>query len=143
MPLQLLSQPTDTARTNSPSLLATPAPKHSIPIICLVAATPLEANNSSVAPWSEQQPPTTLADKASSSDAAPRKRLVPKKSKLGILPSCERDLADVRAARAAHLLPIFGTEPVPETLTFHDTRDIHGGFYVNRFVDHHAFKIAS
>ncbi|OAX34240.1 hypothetical protein K503DRAFT_774768, partial [Rhizopogon vinicolor AM-OR11-026] len=103
MPLQLLSRPTDTARTNFPSLLATPAPKRSIQIIHL------------------QQPPTTLADKASSSDAAPRKRLVPKKSKLGILPSCERDLADVRAARAAHLLPIFGTEPVPETLTFHDT----------------------
>ncbi|OJA15683.1 hypothetical protein AZE42_13884 [Rhizopogon vesiculosus] len=107
----------------------------------LVAATPSEANNSSVAPWSEQQPPTPLATKASSSDAAPRKRFVPKKSKLGILPSCERDLSDVRAAHAAHLLPIFGTEPVPETLTFHDTGDIYGCFYVNRFVDHHAFEI--
>ncbi|OJA11619.1 hypothetical protein AZE42_05475 [Rhizopogon vesiculosus] len=94
MPLQLLSRPTDTARANSPSLLATPAPKHSIPTIRLVAATPSEANNS-VAPWSEQQPPTPLAPKASSSDAAPRKRLVPKKSKLGILPSRERDLSDV------------------------------------------------
>jgi hypothetical protein len=45
--------------------------------------------------------------------------------------------------RAAHLLPIFGTEPVPEILTFHNTLDIYSGFYVNRFVDHHAFEIAS
>ena len=45
--------------------------------------------------------------------------------------------------RAAHLLPIFGTEFIPETLTFHDTLDSFHGFYVNRFVDHHAFEIAS
>ena len=45
--------------------------------------------------------------------------------------------------RAAHLLPIFGAEFIPETLTFHDTLDSFRSFYVNRFVDHHAFEIAS
>ncbi|KAG0697268.1 hypothetical protein DFH29DRAFT_160061 [Suillus ampliporus] len=92
MPIQLLSRPTDTIRTRSPSPFATPAAKPGIPTIRLVAATPLQAN-SSIAPWSETQPP--LAPKASSSDATPRRRLVPKKSKLGILSSRETDLSDV------------------------------------------------
>ncbi|KAG1718128.1 uncharacterized protein EDB91DRAFT_662674, partial [Suillus paluster] len=94
MSRQLLSRPTDTTRTRSPSPFATPAPKLTIPTIRLVAATPSDAG-SPVAPWSEPQPPPPLAPKASSSDATPRRRLVPKKSKLGILSSRETDLSDV------------------------------------------------
>ncbi|KAG2134191.1 uncharacterized protein EDB93DRAFT_1173064 [Suillus bovinus] len=94
MPLQLLSRPTDTIRTRSPSPFETPATKPDIPTIRLIAATPSSAN-SSIAPWSEPQPALALAPKASSSDATPRRRLVPKKSKLGLLSSRETDLSDV------------------------------------------------
>ena len=45
--------------------------------------------------------------------------------------------------RAAHLLPVFGTEHVPKTLSFTDTLDRFTSFYVNKFADHHAFEIAS
>jgi hypothetical protein len=44
---------------------------------------------------------------------------------------------------AAHLLPIFGNEFVPEKATFHETLDIYCAFYVNKFADHHSFEIAS
>ena len=44
---------------------------------------------------------------------------------------------------AAHLLPVFGTEHVPKTLSFTDTLDRFTSFYVNKFADHHAFEIAS
>jgi len=44
--------------------------------------------------------------------------------------------------RAAHLLPVFnGTGQVPETLSFTDTLNTFKMFYVNKFVDHHAFEI--
>ncbi|KIK80717.1 hypothetical protein PAXRUDRAFT_15634 [Paxillus rubicundulus Ve08.2h10] len=45
--------------------------------------------------------------------------------------------------RGAHLLPIFGTEVVPEHINFHNSLDLYRGFYVNRFVDHHTFELAS
>jgi hypothetical protein len=44
--------------------------------------------------------------------------------------------------RAAHLLPIFGAGFVSKTLTFADTLDAFRTFYVNKYVDHHAFEIA-
>ena len=44
--------------------------------------------------------------------------------------------------RAAHLLPVFGSEHVPRTLFFTDTLDAFSSFYVNKYVDHHAFEIA-
>ncbi|KAG2037780.1 hypothetical protein BDR03DRAFT_933822 [Suillus americanus] len=44
---------------------------------------------------------------------------------------------------AAHLLPSFGEEFVPEKATFHETLDTYCGFYVNKFTDHHSFEIAS
>ncbi|KAG2030786.1 hypothetical protein BDR03DRAFT_161432 [Suillus americanus] len=91
MPLQLLSRPTDTTRTRSPSPFETPTTKPAVPTIRLISATPSPA----VAPWSEPQPQIPLAPKASSSDATPRRRLVPKKSKLGLLSSREADLSDV------------------------------------------------
>lgn len=42
--------------------------------------------------------------------------------------------------RAAHLLPVFGPERISTTLSFTDTLDRFRRFYVNRFVDHHAFE---
>ncbi|KAG2158764.1 uncharacterized protein EDB93DRAFT_1237974 [Suillus bovinus] len=43
---------------------------------------------------------------------------------------------------ACHLLPIFDSDFAPDNLTLHNVLDIWPSFYVNRFVDHHAFKIA-
>jgi len=45
--------------------------------------------------------------------------------------------------RAAHLLPIFGADFIPENVTLHNALDSYRGFYVNRFADHHSFDIAS
>ena len=36
-----------------------------------------------------------------------------------------------------------GNEVVPESLTLHDSLDTFQSFYVNKFIDHHAFEIAS
>jgi hypothetical protein len=44
--------------------------------------------------------------------------------------------------RAAHLLPVFGSEHVSRTLSFTDTLDAFSSFYVNKYADHHAFEIA-
>jgi hypothetical protein len=44
--------------------------------------------------------------------------------------------------RAAHLLPVFKDEVVSRDLLFSDTLDKFQLFYVNKFVDHHAFEIA-
>jgi hypothetical protein len=43
--------------------------------------------------------------------------------------------------RTAHLLPVFKEGFVSRTLTFSDTLDEFWAFYVNKYVDHHAFKI--
>ncbi|KAH9026128.1 hypothetical protein EDB85DRAFT_1869125, partial [Lactarius pseudohatsudake] len=42
----------------------------------------------------------------------------------------------------AHLLPVFGSEHVSWTLSCTDTLDTFSSFYVNKYVDHHAFEIA-
>ncbi|EIW75493.1 hypothetical protein CONPUDRAFT_65748 [Coniophora puteana RWD-64-598 SS2] len=44
--------------------------------------------------------------------------------------------------RAAHLIPHFGTGHVPEEMHCYDSYDSYDSFYLNRFVDHHAFEIA-
>ena len=44
--------------------------------------------------------------------------------------------------QASHLLPVFGHEYVSQTLSFTDTLDKFASFYVNKYVDHHAFEIA-
>jgi len=44
--------------------------------------------------------------------------------------------------RAAHLIPIYDGF-IDRSLTMHDTLDEFKDFYVNKFVDHHAFEIAS
>jgi hypothetical protein len=45
--------------------------------------------------------------------------------------------------RACHLLPIFDADFAPENITLHNVLDLWPRFYVNKFVDHHAFAIAS
>lgn len=46
--------------------------------------------------------------------------------------------------RAAHLIPVYRTSDfLKRSLTMHDTLDEFKVFYVNKFVDHHAFEIAS
>jgi hypothetical protein len=44
--------------------------------------------------------------------------------------------------RAAHLLPIYGDDPI-DSISPDDSLDIFHGFYVNKYIDHHAFEIAS
>ncbi|KIJ60131.1 hypothetical protein HYDPIDRAFT_32553 [Hydnomerulius pinastri MD-312] len=105
MPLPLLSRPTaDTVRARSPSPFATPATKPQVPTIRLTAATPSEANASrhitSVAPWTDDHAPAAIAPKTSARGEPSRKRLVPKKSKLGLLGSSstrerDQDFSDV------------------------------------------------
>ena len=43
--------------------------------------------------------------------------------------------------RSAHLIPIFGRDLIPTDLHFSDSLDKFAAFYVNRFIDHHAFEI--
>ncbi|KAG2134177.1 uncharacterized protein EDB93DRAFT_1242713 [Suillus bovinus] len=45
--------------------------------------------------------------------------------------------------RGAHLLPIFSTQFVPRGLQFHHFLDVFRGFYINQFIDHHSFELAS
>ncbi|KAG2096718.1 uncharacterized protein F5147DRAFT_747545 [Suillus discolor] len=44
---------------------------------------------------------------------------------------------------AAHLIPIYGSKYIPHSLKFYDSLDTFCSFYVNKYADHHAFKIAS
>ena len=43
---------------------------------------------------------------------------------------------------AAHLMPVYGNEPVPRYLSFSQTLDAFSSYYVNKYIDHHAFEIA-
>jgi len=46
--------------------------------------------------------------------------------------------------RAAHLIPVYRTNNfISRLLTMHDTLDVFKVFYVNKYVDHHTFEIAS
>jgi len=42
--------------------------------------------------------------------------------------------------RAAHLLPIFDQQPLPHTLNYTKTLDSFQGFYVNKYIDYHAYE---
>jgi hypothetical protein len=44
--------------------------------------------------------------------------------------------------RVAHLLPVYGNEFVPSYLHFSQSLDAFHSYYVNKYVDHHAFEIA-
>ncbi|KAJ6548422.1 hypothetical protein B0H19DRAFT_1211517 [Mycena capillaripes] len=43
-------------------------------------------------------------------------------------------------ARAAHLLPVYGPQLLPEDFHFSYSLDVFRAFFVNRYVDHHAFE---
>ena len=43
--------------------------------------------------------------------------------------------------RAAHLIPVYGDEFVPTHLPFTQTLDAFRTYYVNKYIDHHAFEI--
>ncbi|KAJ7106757.1 hypothetical protein C8R44DRAFT_638284, partial [Mycena epipterygia] len=43
-------------------------------------------------------------------------------------------------ARAAHLLPVYGAALLPEDFHFSYSLDVFRAFFVNRYVDHHAFE---
>ena len=45
--------------------------------------------------------------------------------------------------RAAHLIPIYGRRFLPPNVNLHVSYDSFRAYYVNKFVDHHAFEIAS
>jgi len=45
--------------------------------------------------------------------------------------------------RAAHLIPVYGTQIIPRELKHYHSYDAFHAFYVNKFADHHAFEIAS
>ncbi|KAG2039892.1 hypothetical protein BDR03DRAFT_932956 [Suillus americanus] len=42
---------------------------------------------------------------------------------------------------SAHLIPVYGIEPLPTAIKSHHVLDIFTLFYVNRYADHHAFEI--
>jgi len=45
--------------------------------------------------------------------------------------------------RAAHLLPRFPSDaPVYREINYMNVLDLYESFYVNKFIDHHAFEIA-
>ena len=41
---------------------------------------------------------------------------------------------------AAHLLPIFNKTPLPQMLNYTSTLDSFNGFYVNNYIDYHAYE---
>lgn len=43
---------------------------------------------------------------------------------------------------ATHLLPVYGNDPIPTTISFHNSLDAFTTFYVNKYADHHTFEIA-
>ncbi|KAG1844111.1 hypothetical protein C8R48DRAFT_750903 [Suillus tomentosus] len=44
--------------------------------------------------------------------------------------------------RAAHLIPLYGTEFLSQELKFYHSYDAFQAYYVNKYADHHAFEIA-
>jgi hypothetical protein len=45
--------------------------------------------------------------------------------------------------RAVHLMPVFGDRMMPSNLTADQSLDVFRSFYVNKYIDYHAFEIAS
>ncbi|KAG1798348.1 uncharacterized protein BJ212DRAFT_1288949, partial [Suillus subaureus] len=45
--------------------------------------------------------------------------------------------------RAAHLVPIYGRHFLPPNINLYVSYDAFWAYYINKFVDHHAFEIAS
>ena len=46
--------------------------------------------------------------------------------------------------RAAHLLPVFkDIAPIPREINFTDTLNVFKAFYLNKYIDYHAFETLS
>ncbi|KAG1744020.1 uncharacterized protein EDB91DRAFT_1050797 [Suillus paluster] len=45
--------------------------------------------------------------------------------------------------RTAHLIPVYGSDFIPDSLKYYHSYDAFRSFYVNKYADHHAFEIAS
>ena len=45
--------------------------------------------------------------------------------------------------RATHLMPVFGDQFIPIGLTPDRTLDVFQSFYINRYIDYHAFELTS
>ncbi|KIK32821.1 hypothetical protein CY34DRAFT_100709, partial [Suillus luteus UH-Slu-Lm8-n1] len=54
-------------------------------------------------------------------------------------------LHNIKLVKNKHstLIPIYGMHAIPKDLKHHDSYNAFCAFYVNKFADHHAFKIAS
>ena len=46
-------------------------------------------------------------------------------------------------ARAAHLVPVFGTASVPEEIHFSDSLNVYRAYFVNNHIDHHCNEFVS
>src|ERR1700678_6428 len=44
--------------------------------------------------------------------------------------------------RAAHLIPIYGPNPIPRNIFYYNSLDAFRAFHVDKFIDYHAFNIA-
>ncbi len=44
--------------------------------------------------------------------------------------------------RAAHLIGVYRTTRIPRKWTLHDSLDVFDSYYVNKYIDHHAFETA-
>lgn len=44
--------------------------------------------------------------------------------------------------RAAHLIPVFGTQKLPRDFDFTLSLDAFDAYYVNKYIDHHANEVA-
>lgn len=44
--------------------------------------------------------------------------------------------------RGAHLMPVFGPDVLPVELVYTDSLDVFQSYYVNRYIDQHAYEIA-
>ena len=55
--------------------------------------------------------------------------------------SCNLSVIHINSIfRAAHLLPIFDTNPLPRTFSYTKTLDSFTGFYVNKYIDYHTYE---
>ncbi|KAJ7240897.1 hypothetical protein C8J57DRAFT_1561882 [Mycena rebaudengoi] len=44
--------------------------------------------------------------------------------------------------RAAHLIPVYGDDPVPRHFKYYRSLDLFAAFYINKYADHHSHEIA-
>ena len=44
--------------------------------------------------------------------------------------------------RGAHLIPVYGHDYIPRDIQHMESLDIFRAYYVNKYIDHHAFEIA-